>query len=336
MPDSIVKSIVKSMVFAITVSVFACSGDSDGEDVDVPVCTTTLDKRFTHNYLIGNTTLRADDIRISANNVTFHDGAPIVYLGADEAEQGVEQFTTIELEWLERDVQMRMYIYFETDGTDWWSDEIRTYDGRVDSDWIYYTGEFFRCPVGQYFSGDITLTGESEDDAIPGELSFDNLWLRAFVYDEALGAQPTELEALVRPICGHYVSCDFYTYPNNCIHESMTLAQGIRPDTYADVSQCISGLAGCGDDIVQCWQDARPQPLPYHDAFAQACSSKSMECTGVASESCNAMSFFTDLPYYSEALVSELGACVSADLDCGDFDLSACMEMVGSRYRIEF
>ena len=45
-------------------------------------------------------------------------------------------------------VEMRLNIYFASDGHDWWANEIRTYNGKSPGDWIEYTGTFFRTPLG--------------------------------------------------------------------------------------------------------------------------------------------------------------------------------------------
>jgi len=66
-------------------------------------------------------------------------------------------YTTLEAIWLEHGVEMRVNVYLHSDGTEWWSDEIRHYDGAAQGDWITYKGDFFRSPVGMPFEGDLTV-----------------------------------------------------------------------------------------------------------------------------------------------------------------------------------
>ncbi|MES2153764.1 MAG: thrombospondin type 3 repeat-containing protein [bacterium] len=64
--------------------------------------------------------------------------------------QGLAGYTTIELIWHEHGVEMRFFAYLHSDGSVWWSDEIRVYNGASQgADWLFAYGDFFRTSVGQ-------------------------------------------------------------------------------------------------------------------------------------------------------------------------------------------
>jgi hypothetical protein len=67
------------------------------------------------------------------------------------------QYTTLELEWNAQGVPMRIYMYFASDGTNWWATEIRTYDGSAAGEWIEMPGKYFTSPLGTAFQGDLDL-----------------------------------------------------------------------------------------------------------------------------------------------------------------------------------
>jgi hypothetical protein len=72
---------------------------------------------------------------------------------------------------------MRLFFYFHSDGEEWWSNEIRTYDGQVSADGIYYFGEFFRRPVNTPYVGYVILKNNGPDDEHEGTIRFRNLRL---------------------------------------------------------------------------------------------------------------------------------------------------------------
>jgi hypothetical protein len=65
--------------------------------------------------------------------------------------------TTLEASWREHDVEMRLFIYLETDGVEWWAHRIAHYNGAEPGDWVEYDGDFFRTPAGTPFVGDLDL-----------------------------------------------------------------------------------------------------------------------------------------------------------------------------------
>jgi hypothetical protein len=75
-----------------------------------------------------------------------------------EGDPGVgNDYTTLELTWHDQGVEQRIYIYFTSDGTSWWANQINTYDGQVNGEWVEQQGEFFKSPLGSAFAGDLDL-----------------------------------------------------------------------------------------------------------------------------------------------------------------------------------
>jgi hypothetical protein len=102
---------------------------------------------------------KAHSFRIDAGGQAFFGRIPQPRVHSDFL---APDYTTLEVTWLEHEVEMRLYIYFSTDGSEWWSNELRTYDGNALGDWITYTGDFFRSALGQPFTDDIELTSGSD------------------------------------------------------------------------------------------------------------------------------------------------------------------------------
>ncbi|UCG84488.1 MAG: hypothetical protein JSW38_06665 [Dehalococcoidia bacterium] len=124
--------------------------------------------------------LEADNFYIVADGQNFYGNDETLDIGSDP---GSHHYTTLELEWQEHGVEMRLYIYLKADDTYWWSDEIRTYDGKQDSNWIYYHGTFFRSRLGSAFKGDIVLKSDPDND-YAGEIHFEKLNLQAFLFKD--------------------------------------------------------------------------------------------------------------------------------------------------------
>lgn len=75
-----------------------------------------------------------------------------------EGDPGIgNDYTSLELTWHDQGVEQRISIYFTSDGTNWWANEIRTYDGNANAEWIAHQGEFFKSPLGGEYSGDLDL-----------------------------------------------------------------------------------------------------------------------------------------------------------------------------------
>ncbi len=96
------------------------------------------------------------------------------------------QSPTLELTWHERGIEMRLILYFVSDGHDWWVREIRTYDGAaVNADWVTFSGgvngkaQYFRSALGACARGDVDL--KSADGSTSSHIRIDNMRLCAFL-----------------------------------------------------------------------------------------------------------------------------------------------------------
>jgi hypothetical protein len=120
--------------------------------------------------------LEAENFFLVAEGDTFY--ADVSNIGVD-SDLGDSEYCSLELTWQENGVEMRLFMYFSADGTDWWSDEMRTYNGEVDGDWIYYYGEFFKSNLGTAFTDNVEF--EDDTDTLSGIIHFDGLTLQAFL-----------------------------------------------------------------------------------------------------------------------------------------------------------
>ena len=103
--------------------------------------------------------LAADALSVEANDLVFTSEGAEPRLHSDP---GGPDYWTLEVQWAEQDHEQRLYMYFGSDGTDWWVDEIRTRDGHDPAEWIFAYGPFFKTPLGETYEGDlrIDLLGE--------------------------------------------------------------------------------------------------------------------------------------------------------------------------------
>lgn len=112
-------------------------------------------------------------------------------------------YMTLEVTWYEYDIEMRMFIYLYSDGSNWWSNEIRVYNGQPypNTEWVYFYGKFFVTPVGQAFtqSQRLTFTGKDHITGGPVELRFANVKFQAFL--NYFKPTPTPTPNLNPPIC---------------------------------------------------------------------------------------------------------------------------------------
>jgi hypothetical protein len=141
--------------------------------------------------------LTADDFRLEVSDLVFGDDIWPQSLNSDP---GDSDYWTLEVVWFEHELEQRLNMYFGSDGSDWWVDEIRTYDGHERGEWVYAYGPFFQTPLGEAFEGDVTvdLLGEGRpedpDDLVPAVLSFTGLRLAV-----SPGTGPTPGPVDVRP-----------------------------------------------------------------------------------------------------------------------------------------
>lgn len=98
--------------------------------------------------------LEAAEVEVTVADRSFVPPSDVVVQGDPGTPN---EYTTLELTWHEADIEQRIYIYFTSDGTNWWADEIRTYDGNIAAEWIVEHGVFFESPLGSAFEGDLDL-----------------------------------------------------------------------------------------------------------------------------------------------------------------------------------
>ncbi len=92
-------------------------------------------------------------------------------------------YQTLEIQWREHGVEMRLYFYFSRDETSWKVDEVRVYDGRPQGEWVAIPGVpvDLGADIGAAASGDLDLRlGDDELSA--------RVVLRSFELQPYLGA----------------------------------------------------------------------------------------------------------------------------------------------------
>ena len=98
----------------------------------------------------------ADSVEVITTDRTWTPTADLVV----EGDPGMpNEYTTLELTWHDGGIEQRIHVYFTSDGVDWWANEIRTFDGQPQPEWVepVALGEFFRSPLGTAFVGDLDL-----------------------------------------------------------------------------------------------------------------------------------------------------------------------------------
>ena len=124
--------------------------------------------------------LAADAFSVEANDLVFTTEGTEPHARSDP---GGPDYWTLEVEWTEQDLEQRLFMYFGSDGSDWWVDEIRTRDGYDPAEWIYAYGPFFKTPLGEAYEGDvrIDLVGSGrpgdETNRVPGVLTIQGMRL---------------------------------------------------------------------------------------------------------------------------------------------------------------
>lgn len=74
---------------------------------------------------------------------------------------------TLEVTWFDGDVEMRINLYFASDGERWRITETRAYDGRNPGDWLESRAPVAEAPLGAAFAGDVAV--ELEDRSGPNQ-----------------------------------------------------------------------------------------------------------------------------------------------------------------------
>lgn len=121
-------------------------------------------------------------VRFTASALTIDvGGRNFAGLDADvgvHSDPGDEAYQTLELEWIEHDVEMRLSFYFASDGVEWWASEMRTYDGNADGEWVTFLGEFFRTPLGTPYVG--TIDERATENGVTSRLLVNDVVLEPF------------------------------------------------------------------------------------------------------------------------------------------------------------
>ncbi len=193
--------------------------------------------------------LEADRLQITASGLTFEGtDEPFLSVGSDNL--GADYYSrTYQAEWREHDRWMRLWFFLGADDTQWWVDEIYTYDGKKDGDYLYYgqLAPLTRTPRGESLEMDLGVTPVDADRTDrPGlienaRLRIDGLRLTAFAPGtttaplEVTGCRPLPADAaVVGEVDGHEAR-DYFA--------EGTLLEGFRP-AIAGRSRCASDRDG--------------------------------------------------------------------------------------------
>lgn len=115
------------------------------------------------NWNTNEVSFQASDFYIVANGQKYFANTGNVRVSSDP---GSSKYTTLEALWRENNKEMRLYIYFNSDGSYWWSPEFRTYNGNERGDWIYYYDKFFYSRVGsQYYNPKFVMNSSSNPNS---------------------------------------------------------------------------------------------------------------------------------------------------------------------------
>ncbi|MFL5670485.1 MAG: anti-sigma factor family protein, partial [Chloroflexota bacterium] len=95
--------------------------------------------------------LTAREFSIDVGGKTFRAATPNVAVNSDP---GTATYRTLEATWMENGVEMRMNFYFRGDGSSYWVDEIRIYDGAPRGEWLTARGVYFKALAGNAWTGD--------------------------------------------------------------------------------------------------------------------------------------------------------------------------------------
>ena len=144
------------------------------------------------NWNTGHVSLTADNFYLVANGQRFSEPFTNLSLTSDAPTADGDNYTTLEATWTENGLPMRLSMYFKHDGTDWWSNELRIYNGENPGDWIYFqrnvgeteaaqqkAGAFFTTRLTDSFASTGTTEFTTSASGI-GQLVFENLRLQAF------------------------------------------------------------------------------------------------------------------------------------------------------------
>jgi hypothetical protein len=135
----------------------------------------------------GYVTLQADDFYIIADGQYYFANNGTVQVRSDP---GNRTYTTLEAAWQENNKEMRIFIYFNANQSDWWAYEIRTYNGQDYGDWINYLDQapFFTSPLWTSHTASSYNLQSDPSNQYSGEIYFKNLDILAFANLPPLGS----------------------------------------------------------------------------------------------------------------------------------------------------
>jgi parallel beta-helix repeat protein len=144
----------------------------------------------------------ATNFYIKTNGKIF-TGSPTINIHSDP---GSPTYTTLESEWNENGVEMRLFLYFAANNQEWWLTEARIYNGLQPGNWITLisASEAYKTPLGQKYIQNIPggwlLAHSGSADNADG-VHFGSMELQAFVnrVTETPSPAPTS-SALPTPI----------------------------------------------------------------------------------------------------------------------------------------
>lgn len=143
------------------------------------------------SFLTPQVSLKADDFFIMADGKRYN--AQVVGIQV-QSDPGSSTYTTLELIWSENGTEMRMFMYFNhLPNEPWKVAEIRTYNGQVSGDWIYYKG-FVGSSLGTSLvvqALDLTSDLNNSSNLYAGTIHFENLRLQPFLTQITPQASPT-------------------------------------------------------------------------------------------------------------------------------------------------
>ena len=120
-----------------------------------------------------------DGIRFQASGLAIDAGGQRFTLDPATAtvasDAGDPTYRTLEWTWQQNGVEMRLNLYFASDGTRWWVSELRVRDGRAKAEWLTVPGPLFERPIGTAYEGPVDLTTVGATG--PGRLVVDRLVL---------------------------------------------------------------------------------------------------------------------------------------------------------------
>lgn len=96
---------------------------------------TPVDGNNPINWTTPQVYLKASNFFIEVNGEKFYANNANLDL---HSVPGIPNYTTLETRWRENGVEMRLFMYFRSDGYNWWMYEMRTYNGQSSPDWITF------------------------------------------------------------------------------------------------------------------------------------------------------------------------------------------------------